>query len=83
MTFTTELFYEPANISVYPFSRIRLQTYCTDPSRNHWLSICWIEGINEMKLFAKKLFKMAAKIKGKMNCLELCSLRFEMFVQNI
>ena len=49
MTFTTELFYEPANISVYPVSRIRLQTNCTNPSRNHWLSICWIKRINEMK----------------------------------
>ena len=30
MTFTTELFNEPANVSVYPLSRIRLQTYCTN-----------------------------------------------------
>ena len=29
MTFTTELYYEPANISVYPVGRIRLQTNCT------------------------------------------------------
>ena len=49
MTFTTELFNEPANVSVYPLSRIRLQTYCTNTSKFehitpilkklHWLPI--------------------------------------------